>query len=68
MSARTASTPMVFFSGFTTCTSGWVPARNRLQAGQTPQGLSAPSHTMAWANSRATVRLPEPWGPASSSA
>ena len=57
--------PMVFFSGFTSFTSGWEPASKRLQAGQTPHGLSKPVQKLAWANSRATVRLPEPWGPSS---
>ena len=60
---------MVFFSGFTTRTSGWVPFSNRWQAGQTPQGLSPiPLHSIACANSRAMVRLPEPWGPVNSRA
>ena len=60
---------MVFFSGRTVLTSGWEPASNRLQAGQTPQGRgSLPLQSIAWANIAAMVRLPEPWGPVKSRA
>ena len=43
--------------------SGCNPASAFLQAGQAPQGFSAPVHSIARANHPAAVRLPVPRPP-----